>query len=43
MVLRSRSGTVPAKTTQVKVSVTFGPNVAQYNLAGADSLSLVLS
>jgi hypothetical protein len=43
MVLRSRSGTVPAKATQVKVSVNFGPNTAQYNLAGADSLSLILS
>ena len=43
MVLRSRSGTVPAKTKQVAVSVIFGPNTASYNLAGADSLSLVLS
>jgi hypothetical protein len=43
MVLRSRFGTVPARTTQVKVSVNFGPNSASYNLAGADSLSLVLS
>ena len=43
MVLRSRNRTVPAKATQVKVSVNFGPNSASYNLAGADSLSLVLS
>jgi hypothetical protein len=43
MVFRSRSGKVPAKATQVKVSVNFGPNVASYNLAGADSLSLLLS
>jgi hypothetical protein len=43
MVFRSRTGTVPAKTTQVKVSVNFGPCSASYNLAGADSLSLVLS
>lgn len=43
MVLRTRNRTVPAKTTQVKVSVNFGPNSASYNLAGADSLSLVLT
>lgn len=43
MVLRSRSATVPASTTQVKVSVNFGPNAARYNLAGADNLSLVLA
>jgi hypothetical protein len=43
MVFRSRSANVPAKTTQVKVSVNFGPCSASYNLAGADSLSLVLS
>ena len=43
MVFRSRNAAVPAKTTQVTVSLTFGPNVASYNLAGADSLSLVLS
>jgi hypothetical protein len=43
MVLRSRSGIVPPKTTQVEVSVSFGPNSARYNLAGADNLSLVLT
>lgn len=42
MVLRSRSATVPASTTQVEVSVNFGPNAARYNLAGADNLSLVV-
>ena len=43
MVFRTRNAAVPAQTTQVTVSVTFGPNVASYNLAGADSLSLVLT
>jgi hypothetical protein len=43
MVFRSRFGTVPAKTKQVTISVIFGPCAASYNLAGADSLSLVLS
>ena len=39
---RSRSGKVPAKTTQVTISVIFtGGN--NYKLAGADSLSLVLT
>lgn len=43
MALRSRSGKVPAKTTQVKISVIFSGGGAAYKLAGADSLSLVLA
>lgn len=43
MALRSRNGKVPAKTTQVTVSVIFSGGGANYKLAGADSLSLVLS
>jgi hypothetical protein len=43
MALRSRNGKVPAKTTQVKVSVIFSGGEANYKLAGADSLSLVLT
>lgn len=43
MALRSRTGTVPANTKQVVISVIFGPNAASYNLAGADNLSLILS
>jgi len=43
MALRSRNGKVPAGTTQVKVSVIFSGGGAAYKLAGADSLSLVLS
>jgi len=43
MALRSRSGKVPAKTTQVKISVIFSGGGAAYKLAGADSLSLVLT
>jgi hypothetical protein len=42
MVRRSRTGTVPRGATQVNVVVTF-TNSNQYNLAGADDLSLVLS
>jgi hypothetical protein len=39
---RSRSGKIPARTTQVAISVIFtGGN--NYKLAGADSLSLVLT
>jgi hypothetical protein len=43
MAFRSRTGTVPPKTRQVAVSIIFGPVSASYNLAGADSLALVLS
>ena len=42
MARRSRTGTVPRGATQVTVVVTF-TNSNQYNLAGADDLSLVLS
>ncbi len=43
MALRSRSGKVPAKTTQVMISVILSGGGPGYRLAGADSLSLVLS
>lgn len=43
MALRTRNGKVPAKTTQVMVSVIFSGGGANYKLAGADSLSLVLT
>jgi hypothetical protein len=43
MASRSRSGKVPAKTTQVTISVIFSGGGANYKLAGADSLSLVLT
>lgn len=43
MALRTRNGKVPAKTTQVTISVIFSGTIAAYKLAGADSLSLVLS
>jgi hypothetical protein len=48
MALRSRSGTVPAKTKKVTISLIFGPNAKPgiagvYSLAGADNLSLVLT
>jgi hypothetical protein len=43
MGLRSRFGKVPAGTTQVMVSVLFSGGGANYKLAGADSLSLVLN
>jgi hypothetical protein len=43
MALRSRNGKVPAGTTQVKVSVIFSGGGVAYKLAGADSLSLLLS
>ena len=42
MALRTRSATVPAKTASIAVVVTFTDHV-NYNLAGADNLSLVLS
>jgi hypothetical protein len=42
MALRSRSGTVPAGATGVVVVITFTDH-ANYNLAGADDLALVLS
>jgi hypothetical protein len=34
---------VPAKTTQVTISVIFSGGGSNYKLAGADSLSLVLT
>ena len=43
MALRSRNGKVPAKTTQVMISVIFSGGGVAYKLAGADSLSLVLT
>jgi hypothetical protein len=43
MGLRSRTGKVPAGATQAKVSVIFSGGGSNYKLAGADSLSLVLS
>jgi hypothetical protein len=48
MALRSRHGKVPPKTKTVTISLMFGPNAKPgvaggYNLAGADSLSLVLT
>jgi hypothetical protein len=43
MSLRSRNGKVPAGATQVAVSVIFSGGGFNYKLAGADSLSLVLS
>jgi hypothetical protein len=43
MGFRTRSGKVPAKTKQVTIVVTFAGGGAAYKLAGADSLSLVLS
>jgi hypothetical protein len=43
MAPRSRSGTVPAGTATVVVVVTFTNPNSNYNLAGADDLSLVLA
>ena len=43
MGFRSRFGKVPAGTTQVMVSVIFSGGGANYKLAGADGLALVLS
>lgn len=43
MSLRSRSGKVPAGTKQVTMVVIFSGGGANYKLAGADELSLVLS
>jgi hypothetical protein len=43
MAARSRSGKVPAKTKQVTISVIFSGGGTNYKLAGADSLSLVLT
>jgi hypothetical protein len=43
MALRSRNGKVPAGTTQVAIVVIFSGGGAAYKLAGADSLSLILS
>ncbi|HZO62269.1 MAG TPA: hypothetical protein VFB35_04745 [Gaiellaceae bacterium] len=42
MAFRTRSGTVPAGTASVLITVTFTDH-ANYSLAGADDLSLVLS
>jgi hypothetical protein len=42
MALRSRTGTVPAGTVSVTVTITFTDH-ANYNLAGADDVSLVLA
>jgi hypothetical protein len=39
---RSRSGNVPARAKQVTVVVTFAGGGANYKLAGADALSLML-
>jgi hypothetical protein len=43
MGFRTRNGKVPAKTTQATISVIFSGGGANYKLAGADSLSLVLA
>jgi hypothetical protein len=43
MGFRTRSGKVPAKTKQVTIVITFAGGGAAYKLAGADSVSLVLS
>ena len=43
MQARSRSMKVPSGAKQVTIVVTFGGTTAAYKLAGADSLSLVLS
>ncbi len=42
MAFRTRKGVVPGGAKQVEVVITFTDH-ANYNLAGADSLSLVLS
>lgn len=42
MSLRTRSGTVPAGTASIQVTVTFTDH-GNYNLAGADDISVVLS
>lgn len=43
MSLRSRTGTVPPNTTQVAIVITFAGGGANYKLAGADNVSLVLT
>jgi hypothetical protein len=43
MQFRSRKGTVPRAAKQVTIVVTFGGGGANYKLAGADDLKLVLS
>ena len=43
MAFRSRKGTVPPGATQVKIVVSFAGGGANYKLAGADDLSLILS
>ena len=42
MGFRTRTGTVPAGATGVTVTITFTDH-ANYNLAGADDVSLVLA
>ena len=43
LALRSRSGKVPAGARQVTISVIFSGGGANYKLAGADNLALVLT
>jgi hypothetical protein len=43
MALRSRNGTVPSGGVSVDVIITFTEHDADYNYAGADDISLVLS
>jgi hypothetical protein len=43
MALRSRNGTVPSGAASVEVIITFTEHNADYNYAGADDVSLVLS
>jgi hypothetical protein len=43
MSFRTRKGVVPAGATQVTILVTFAGGGANYKLAGADALSLMLS
>ena len=43
MAFRSRKGTVPRGATQVTIVVSFAGGGANYKLAGADDLSLVLA
>jgi hypothetical protein len=43
MALRSRGGTVPSGAVRVEVIITFTEHDADYNYAGADDISLVLS
>ena len=43
MAFRSRKGTIPQGATQVRIVVSFAGGGANYKLAGADDLSLILS